>query len=112
MITLQSGKTDEIIVIDNPEEIVGKLYINYYDLNSILIKNKRIFIKREMLGTDIEVGTGVGGLFSPNIDSFNVTPTTVHVEQTGSNTLYIEFPTEVLEEDIEVNITLDYTLDL
>lgn len=129
MITLQSGETDKIIVtgttstpptpptppdpVPDPEEIVGKLFITLYDLNSIILENRTILIKRNMLGTSIEVFTDIEEIsaYDVAIDSFNVTPTTVQVTQTDYNILSIQIPTEVLEEDIEVNITLDYTLD-
>lgn len=130
MITLQSGETDKIIVtgttptpptpptpvdpVDpgdpgDPEEIVGNINVAWYDLNDTLIEDKRIFIKRNMLGTSIEVFTEVD---YGDVYSFNVTPTTVQVTQTDYKTLSIQIPTEVLEEDIKLNVTLDTILDL
>lgn len=128
MITLQSGETDKIIVtgttptpptpVDpdpvpdpdpDPEEIVGEINVAWYDLNDTLIEDKRIFIKRNMLGTSIEVSTYVE--YDAPVDRFNVTPTTVQVTQTGYDVFSIQIPTEVLEENIELNVTLDTVLD-
>lgn len=127
MINLRSGKTDEIIVIDttptpptlvdpvlSPEEIVGNMYVTWYDLDSIDLWNKRIFIKRSMLGTSIEVfidheEVWLEPIAYADILSFNVTPTTIQVTQTDYNVLSVQIPTEILEEDIKLNVTLDYT---
>lgn len=129
MITLQSGETDKIIVtgttstpptpptpptpvdpdpVLDPEEIVGKIYVAWYDLNPIAIEDREILIKRNMLGTSIEVSVEYAEVAYAAIYSFNVTPTTVQVTQTDYNVLSIQIPTEVLEENIELNITLDY----
>lgn len=127
MITLQSGETDKIIVtgitptpptpptpvdpdpVPDPEEIVGKINVFWYDLNGIPLEDKRIFIKRNMLGTSIKVSTYNG--YDAPVDSFNVTPTTVQVTQTGYDVLSIQIPTEVLEENIELIVTLDYLVN-
>lgn len=127
MITLQSGETDKIIVtgitptpptpptpvdpdpVLDPEEIVGEIHVTWYDINHIFLEDRRISIKRNMLGTSIEVFMDAGDGIDPPIDSFNVTPTTVQVTQTDHNTLSIQIPTEVLEENIELNITFYYS---
>lgn len=127
MITLQSGETDKIIVtgttptpptpptpvdpdpVPDPEEIVGEINVFWYDLNDTLIEDKRIFIKRNMLGTSIEVSTYVE--YDAPVDRFNVTPTTVQVTQINDDVLSIQIPTEVLKENIELNVTLNTVLD-
>lgn len=124
MITLQSGKTDKIIVTDatsipptpvdpvpDPEEIVEEIYVNWYALNSFSLINKRILIKRNMLGTSIEVFLSEEDWVIPddvNIHSFYVTPTTVQVTQTEYNVLSIQIPTEVLEENIGLDVYFDF----
>lgn len=65
-----------------------------------------------MLGTSIEIFTDVEEVAYAAVDSFNVTPTTVQVTQTSNNVLSVQIPTEVLEENIKLNVILDYTLDL
>lgn len=111
MITLQSGETDKILVTPapgDPEEIVGKILVTYNDdLNSI-IESERIFIKRNMLGTSIDVSINIIEWVDAYIDSFNVTPTTVQVTQIYYSILSIQIPTEVLEENIELNFTIVY----
>lgn len=120
MITLQSGETDKIIVTDttptpptpvdpvpdpvpDPEEIVGNINVTWNAMDGSFIDGKSIFIKRNMLGTSIEVSTDT---IIADVDSFNVTPTTVQVTQTSGDTLSIQIPTEILEEDIELIVTL------
>lgn len=116
MITLQSGETDKIIVTDttptpptpvdpvpDPEEIVGNINVTWNAMDGSFIDGKSIFIKRNMLGTSIEVSTDT---IIADVDSFNVTPTIVQVTQTSDDTLSIQIPTEVLEEDIELIVTL------
>lgn len=113
MITLQSGETDKIIVTDapptpgDPEEIVGKIIVTKNGLNSP-IEDEIIFIKRNMLGTSVDVFIPEVELEFAYIDSFTVTPSTVKVTQIIYNLLSVEIPTEVLEEDIELNVTLSY----
>lgn len=113
MITLQSGETDKIIVTDttsnSPEEIVGEIHVTWYDLNYIVLGNRRIFIKRNMLGTSIEVSASTEEIlgFVANIYSFSITPTTIEVTQAGYNILSIQIPTEVLEENIELEFTVE-----
>lgn len=63
-----------------------------------------IFIKRNMLGTSINVSPSE--IVIIDIDSFTVTPTTVQVTQTSGNTLSIQIPTEVLDQDIELIVTM------
>lgn len=130
MITLQSGETDKIIVtgitptpptpvdpdpdpvpdpVPDPEEIVGEINVFWYDLNGIPLEDKKIFIKRNMLGTSIKIFTYNG--YDAPVDSFNVTPTTVQVTQTGYDFISIQIPTEVLEENIELIVTLDYLVN-
>ena len=121
MITLQSGEIDKIIVTDttptpptpvDPEEIVGLIHVTQFDMNNSLLGEDSIPIKRNMLGTSIDVSIYYAEIVAAAIYSFNVTPTTVQVTQTDYRTLSIQIPTEVLEENIELNVTLDYTLDL
>lgn len=114
MITLQSGETDKIIVIDaasapgGPEEIVGLIHVTQFDMDNSIIESERIFIKRNMLGTSIGVYIKILDFVAAYIDSFNVTPTTVQVTQTDTNILSVQIPTEVLEENIELNVTIVY----
>lgn len=116
MITLQSGEIDKITVVNSvpipptpvdpvpdPEEIVGNINVTWNAMDGSFIDGKSIFIKRNMLGTSIEVSTDT---IIADVDSFNVTPTTVQVTQTSGDTLSIQIPTEVLEEDIELIVTL------
>ena len=118
MITLQSGETDKIIVVDSaptpptpiepeepdPNEVVGNLIVTFNAMDGSFMDGNTIFIKRNMLGTSIEI--------SPNeniieeIDSFTINPSTVLVTQTSGNTLSVQIPTEVLEQDIELIVTL------
>lgn len=121
MITLQSGETDKIIVTDtiptspptppdpNPdsEKIVGKIIVTKNGLNSP-IEDEIIIIKRNMLGTSVDVFIPETDIEFAYIDSFTVTPSTVKVTQIMYNLLSVEIPTEVLEEDIELNVTLSY----
>lgn len=124
MIILQSDETDKIIVtgatptpptpvdpVPDPEEIVGEMYVVWYALNFFVLGIKRIFIKRNMLGTSIEVFASEEDeviAYNADIHSFYVTPTTVQVTQTEYNVLSIQIPTEVLEENIELDVNLDY----
>ena len=119
MITLQSGETDKIIVTGStptpptpvdpeptpdPEEVVGNLIVTFNAMDGSLMDEDTIFIKRNMLGTSIEI--------SPNeniieeIDSFTINPSTISVTQINGNTLSVQIPTEVLEQDIELIVTL------
>lgn len=113
MITLQSGETDKIIFTDttanSPEEIVGELYVTWYDLNYIVLGKRRFFIQRNMLGTSIEVSASTEETlgFVANIYSFSITPTTIEVTQAGYNIFSIQIPTEVLEENIELGFTVE-----
>lgn len=114
MIILQSDETDKIIVTDTtsstPEEIVGEIYVTWYDLNYLILGNRRIFIKRSMLGTSIEVSASTEEIlgFVANIYSFSITPTTIEVTQAGYNIISIQIPTEVLEENIKLDFTVEY----
>lgn len=114
MIILQSGKTDKIIVTSaapgDPEEIVGKIIVTTNGL-SHPVEDEIIFIKRDMLGTCVEVFIPEVDLENAYIDSFNVIPSTVVVTQVDHNVLFVDIPTKVLEEDIELNVTLDYVQD-
>lgn len=116
MITLQSGEIDKIIVTDttptpptpvdpvpDPEEIVGNINVTWNAMDGSLIDEKNISIKKNMLGTSIEVSTDA---IIADIDSFTVTPTTIQVTQINSTTLSVQIPTEFLEEVIELVITL------
>ena len=119
MITLQSGETDKIIVTEStptpptpvdpeptpdPEEVVGNLIVTFNAMDGSFMDGNTIFIKRNMLGTSIEI--------SPNeniieeIDSFTINPSTISVTQINGNTLSVQIPTEVLEQDIELIVTL------
>jgi hypothetical protein len=119
MITLQSGETDKIIVTEStptpptpvdpeptpdPEEIVGNINVTYNAMDGSIIERNSIFIKRNMLGTSINVSPSDNVI--ADIDSFTVTPTTVQVTQTSGNTLSIQIPTEVLDQDIELIVTM------
>lgn len=119
MITLQSGETDKIIVTEStptpptlvdpeptpdPEEIVGNINVTYNAMDGSIIEGNSIFIKRNMLGTSINVSPSDNVI--ADIDSFTVTPTTVQVTQTSGNTLSIQIPTEVLDQDIELIVTM------
>lgn len=128
MITLQSGEIDKIIVtgttptpptpIDpvdppnppdpiDPEEKVGVINIIYNILDGSKIDERTVPIKRNMLGTSVEFSTDVEeGILATDIDSFTVTPSTIQVTQTNSTTLSVQIPTELLEEVIELVITL------
>lgn len=118
MITLQSGEIDKIIIVNNvptpptpvepeqpdPNEVVGTLIVTFNAMDGSIMDENTIFIKRNMLGTSIEI--------SPNeniieeIDSFTINPSTVSVTQINGNTLSVQIPTEVLEQDIELIVTL------
>lgn len=118
MITLQSGEIDKIIVVNSvptpptsveleepdPNEVVGNLIVTFNAMDGSFMDGNTIFIKRSMLGTSIEI--------SPNeniieeIDSFTINPSTISVTQINGNTLSVQIPTEVLEQDIELIITL------
>lgn len=106
MITLQSGETDKIIVTEStptpptpidpeptpdPEEIVGNINVTYNAMDGSIMDENSIFIKRNMLGTSINVSPSDNVI--ADIDSFTVTPTTVQVTQTSGNTLSIQIPT-------------------
>lgn len=119
MITLQSGEIDKIIVTEStptpptpvdpeptpdPEEIVGNINVTYNAMDGSIIEGNSIFIKRNMLGTSINVSPSDDVI--ADIDSFTVTPTTVQVTQTSGNTLSIQIPTEVLDQDIELIVTM------
>lgn len=119
MITLQSGETDKIIVTEStptpptpvdpeptpdPEEIVGNINVTYNAMDGSFVDGNSIFIKRNMLGTSINVSPSDNVI--ADIDSFTVTPTTVQVTQTSGNTLSIQIPTEVLDQDIELIVTM------
>lgn len=128
MITLQSGEIDKIIVtgttptpptpIDpvnppnppdpiDPEEEVGVINIIYNALDGSIIDERTVPIKRNMLGTSVEFSTEVGeGILATDINSFTVTPSTIQVTQTNNTTLSVQIPTELLEEVIELVITL------
>lgn len=118
MITLQSGETDKIIVTEStptpptpidpeptpdPEEIVGNINVTYIAMDGSIMDENSIFIKRNMLGTSINVSPSDNVI--ADIDSFTVTPT-VLVTQTSGNTLSIQIPTEVLDQDIELIVTM------
>ena len=118
MITLQSGEIDKIIVTGStptpptpiepeqpdPNEVVENLIVTFYALDGSIMDENTIFIKRNMLGTSIEI--------SPNeniieeIDSFTINPSTISVTQINGNTLSVQIPTEVLEQNIELIVTL------
>ena len=118
MITLQSGETDKIIIVNStptsptpvepeepdPNEVVGNLIVTFNATDGSFMDGNTIFIKRSMLGISIEI--------SPNeniieeIDSFTINPSTVSVTQINGNTLSIQIPTEILEQDIELIVTL------
>lgn len=119
MITLQSGEIDKIIItnttptpptpidpdpIPDPEEIVGIIHITFNAMDGSFMDGKDISIKRNMLGTSIEVSPSDNII--ADIDSFTVTPTTVQVTQTSGNTLSIQIPTEVLDQDIELIVIM------
>ena len=119
MITLQSGETDKIIVTESTptpptpvdpeptpdlEEIVGNINVTYNAMDGSIVDENSIFIKRNMLGTYINVSPSDNVI--ADIDSFTVTPTTVQVTQTSGNTLSIQIPTEVLDQDIELIVTM------
>lgn len=109
MITLQSGETDKILVIPapgDPEETVGLIHVTQFDGDNSFLEEEFIYIKRNMLGTSIGVYIKILESVAGYIDSFNVTPTTVQVTQIDIYTLSVQIPTEVLEENIELNITI------
>lgn len=128
MITLQSGEIDKIIVTDttptpptpidpvdppnppdpiDPEEEVGVISIIYNAMDGSKIDERTVPIKRNMLGTSVEFSTDVDeDIPAIDIDSFTVTPSTIQVTQTNSTTLSVQIPTELLEEVIELVITL------
>lgn len=119
MITLQSNEIDKIIVTESiptpptpvdpeptpdPEEIVGNINVTYNAMDGSIMDGNSIFIKRNMLGTSINVSPSDNVI--ADIDSFTVTPTTVQVTQTSGNTLSIQIPTEVLDQDIELIVIM------
>lgn len=120
MITLQSGEIDKIIItgitptpptpidpdpMPDPEEIVGNIHITFNAMDGSIVDEKDISIKRNMLGTSIEVSPSDD--FFAAIYSFTVIPTTVQVIQTSGNILSIQIPTEVLDQDIELIVTME-----
>lgn len=120
MITLQSDETDKIIVTDttptpptpvdpvpDPEEIVGNIHVTQFAMDNSFLGEDFIPIKRNMLGTSVDVFISMVEIENASVYSFNVTPTTVQVTQTDYKTLSIQIPTEVLEENIELNVTLE-----
>lgn len=128
MITLQSGEIDKIIVTNttptpptpidpvdppnppdpiDPEEEVGVISIIYNAMDGSKIDERTVPIKRNMLGTSVEFSTDAdAGMLAIDIDSFTVTPSTIQVTQTNNTTLSVQIPTELLEEVIELVITL------
>lgn len=128
MITLQSDEIDKIIVTDttptpptpvdpvdppnppdpvDPEEEVGVISVIYNAMDGSNIDERIIPIKRNMLGTSVEFSPDAGvGIETSDINSFTVTPSTVQVTQIRGDTLSVQIPTELLEEVIELVITL------